>query len=368
MTMFNNDPLSDWHRLDARPASHYRETAVTAPPTIEAAPIADNNPLRPTTFDTMIGQEKAKGYMRRVVTAAQSRRRTLDHVLLTGPGGVGKSTFAKVIANEMAVDCYQVEAPVSHETLLGLRLAMCDGDILFIDEIHQQAVQARGAASASTLPEVLYSVMEDRQMVSGTERLDFPLITVIGATTDEGMLPTSFVDRFPLKPVLEPYGVDDLARIAQDNGRQLGVTVDAPAAVLFAGAARGVPRLINTYVRNAESLIAVGGTVDATLAREVIVDLNHTTIDGLTRDMQATLTFLYERCHRKNKGTGEITYAASLATISTAIGKSRDTKAIVLRVEPYLITSGLLQVGHGGRSLTPKGITRARQLLKENPR
>jgi Holliday junction DNA helicase RuvB len=317
-----------------------------------------NNPLRPATLDAMIGQPRVKALLRRVLDVALERDVTLDHVLLVGGSGLGKSTLANIIANELEVRCYQIEAPVSHETLLELREVMEDQDVLFIDEIHQQAIMERRGKSSSTQPEVLYQVLEDRTIVTSTGMLPFPDITVIGATTDEGMLPDPFINRFPLRPVLEPYTQADLTQIAKNNAETLGIPLTWDAARMFAGASRGIPRQINNYVKNAAML---GTSIDVPLAEEVLRDLNRVTPDGLTLDMQNVLRFLHKRAKRTN-GQGETTYQASVNTLATAIGKSRDTKAVQLRIEPYLIQLGFLQVGHGGRSLTPSGLRRAKEL------
>lgn len=339
-----------------------RFAPIVAPP--PAAPLTMSqrtaNPLRPATLDTLVGQTRMKSYLRRVIDAALMRDEPLDHLLLVGGSGVGKSTIANIVANELAVDVYQVEAPVSLDALLELCDVLRDGDVLFIDEIHQQALAERRGRTADAQPEVLYSVMEDRTIVTGLGVEPYPRITVIGATTDEGALPDPFVNRFPLRPQFDPYEIRELVQIARLNGRALKRHVDTDAGLIFAHASRGVPRQINNYVRNAASLAA--GDIDAALAREVL-ELNRVTHDGLTLDMQRTLTFLFTKGERVSK-TGDVTYQASVATIATAIGKSRDSKAVVLRVEPYLIEQGYLQVGHGGRVLTPSGIKRAKELLK----
>jgi Holliday junction resolvasome RuvABC ATP-dependent DNA helicase subunit len=284
----------------------------------------------------------------------------LDHMLLVGPSGYGKTTIANAVANALGVRVWQIEAPVSHDTLTSLRTAMDDRDVLFVDEIHQQGIMDRRSRDSSTQPEVLFSVMEDRTLVTGSGVLPFPAITVIGATTDEGRLPDAFVNRFPLHPEFSPYTVDDLVDMAFLNATALGLVIEDEAAERFAYACRGVPRVVNNYVRNAASLTAT--LIDEAVAIEVIADLNNTAEDGLTKDMQATLTFLYDKC-RHVTGDGSIVHRASLTSIATAIGKSRDAKAVQLRIEPYLIQQGYLQVGHGGRSLTDLGIARALVIL-----
>lgn len=334
------------------------EGAITAVSTDERS----GNRLRPRTFDEIVGQERAKALMRRFVAKAQESGRPLSHTLLVGAGGTGKSTFSHVIAHELGVAVYDVEAPVSLDTLVALAGSMKDGDILRIEEVHQQAVGDRRGAQSSMKPEVLYGVMEDFALVTGTATIPFPRVTIIGTTTDEGLLPDSFVQRFPLKPMLDAYSDDDMTVLAFDNARRLNVQISHDAAVMFARAARRTPRVMNNYMSNAADL-AERQHVDVTLAETVLFDLNGVSLDGLTRDMQGMLTFLYERCRRVSGD--EVTYRGSVATIATAIGKSRDVKAIQLRVEPYLIECGFIQVGQGGRILTDAGVTRARLLIHE---
>jgi len=319
------------------------------------------NVLRPETFAEVIGQEKAVAMMTRVVETCKRRHRSLDHVLLVGSAGTGKSTFSHVIAHELDAEVFEVEAPVSRDTLLELRQVMRDGDILRIEEIHQQGVMERRGISGSTQPEVLYAIMEDRVMPAGNGLLDFPDITIIGTTTDEGLLPDPFLARFPLRPRLEPYDEAALAGMARWNGDKLGLVVVPTAAELFAGAARGVPRQVNNYVKNAGMLC--DDVVDADTAREVLHELNGVTDDGLTLDMQNMLIFLYTKSRRETQ-SGGVSYRASVNTIATGIGKSRDSKAIALRVEPYLIEKGYVQIGQG-RVLTDAGIQRAKELCDE---
>jgi holliday junction DNA helicase RuvB len=317
------------------------------------------NALRPERLEDMIGQARLRRLLLRLTGAATARQAPLDHMLLVGPSGFGKTTVANAVANALGVQVWQVEAPVSHDTLTTLRTVMADRDILFVDEVHQQGIMDRRSRDSSTQPEVLFSVMEDRTLVTGSGVLPFPLITVIGATTDEGRLPDAFVNRFPLRPEFDAYTVGDLTNMAILNAGAFGLPIEDEAAERFACASRGVPRVINNYVRNAAALTE--HLIDETLAEEVIADLNRTSEDGLTKDMQATLVFLYKKCRRLSKG--ETLYMASLTSIATAIGKSRDVKAVQLRIEPYLIEQGYLQVGHGGRRLTDLGLARVQAIL-----
>jgi Holliday junction DNA helicase RuvB len=317
------------------------------------------NPLRPTRFNEIVGQDTAKELMQAAVSSCFERHGPMDHTLLVGPSGAGKSTFSHVVANELGVDVYELEAPINTDTLLELRTTMRPWDILKIEEIHQQAIGERRGKSASTQPEVLYAIMEDRTMPTQSGILPYPEICIIGTTTDEGMLPDAFINRFPLRPRLEPYTREQLVAIAQHNAAALGATLATDAADLIAGASRGVPRQINNYVKNAVMFERRNLTAAVV---EKVLRVNGVTPDGLTADMQAMLTFLLTKA-RRERGDGEVTHQASVSTIATAIGKSRDAKAVALRIEPYLIEKGYVQVGHGGRSLTDAGIARARQLL-----
>jgi Holliday junction DNA helicase RuvB len=321
------------------------------------------NELRPVTFDDIVGQESVKRLLRRMVQATQARNRPMDHVLMVGPSGTGKTTFAHVIAHELGARVFQLEAPVSADTLQELAATMEDGDILFLDEIHQQSLGDRRGRSSSTQPEVLFSVMEDFTLPTASGVMQFPRVTIMGATTDEGMLPDAFINRFPIRPRLEPYGEADMAIIARHNAEALKLGLTPSAARRFARASRGVPREVNNFVRNAAMLTDF--RVSDELAFEVVHDLNGVAEDGLTRDMQEMLKFLYTRA-RRITGAGETRYQASISSIATAIGKSRDQKAVQLRIEPYLIEQGFIQVAHGGRILTDAGIRRAIELLQEN--
>ena len=342
-------------RTSAKPGEQQR-----APITPVSTADRSGNALRPTTFDGIVGQENVKRLLKRMTEVAVSRGRRLDHVLLVGPSGTGKTTFAHVIAHELGRSVYQLEAPISADTLRELAGIMEDGDILFIDEVHQQAVSDRRGRSSSTQPEVLFSVMEDFTLPTGEGVIPFPHITIFGATTDEGALPDAFVNRFPIRPAMDPYTVDEMAVIARSNADALGLAMGMECATMFARASRGVPRQVNNFLKNAAMLTDSRVTKELTL--EVLHDLNGVTEDGLTRDMQGMLVFLYKHARRINTSNGVVTYQASVSTIATAIGKSRDTKAIQLRIEPYLIERGYLQVGHGGRLLTDAGLLRAMEL------
>jgi Holliday junction DNA helicase RuvB len=316
------------------------------------------NELRPATFDQMVGQDRLKRLMRRIVANHQAIGRPLDHIMLAGQSGTGKTTLAQVVAHESGERVFQVKAPVTHAVLSAAQRTLADGDVLIVDEIHQQVNGDRRGVTQAADPEDFYHIMEDRKLPTETGMLDFPSITMIGCTTDEGLLPEAFLNRFPLRLTLDPYTTDDMARLAEANARQLEIRALPEAALMLGRASRRNPRQLNTYVRNA---VALGyRLLDCQVATEVIQDLNGCTLDGLTMDMQAMLRCLL-RSYRVNQ-KGGLVYQASVNTIATALGHSRDTKAVSLFVEPYLIAEGYVQVTHGGRQLTNKGIERAQEL------
>jgi Holliday junction DNA helicase RuvB len=334
--------------------------AKTPPPRALSFDERSGNELRPATFDQMVGQERLRALLRRIVDTARATGRPLDHVLLTGQAGTGKTTLGQVIAQESGRRCFQLKAPVTHAMLEQLRLTCIDGDVVVVDEIHQQVSGDRRGVTQAADPEDFYHLMEDRRLPVGATMLPFPVITLIGCTTDAGLLPEAFISRFPLSLTLDPYTFEDMHRLALANARALGCRISREAAAIFARASRRHPRTLNTYVKNAKSLGAtVIGVGDAL---EVVRELNATTLDGLTLEMVRMLRFLLQS--RRENARGEIVYQASVGSIATALGHSRDTKAVALYVEPYLIEQGLVQVTHGGRTLTPAGITRALELAR----
>jgi Holliday junction DNA helicase RuvB len=336
--------------------------ALAAPPkrTVRLEPVdfSQVGPLRPFTLAQMVGQGRLKALLGQIVTVAKVSRRPLDHMLLVGSAGTGKTTLGQVIAHEMGTKVYMLKAPVSFDVFEELARVAQDGDVVFIDEIHLQVSGDRRGITQAADPETFYHVMEDQRLITTGGPQPFPACTFIGATTDAGLLPEPFLDRFPLKPQLDEYTEGEMTELASRNAKALGVVIAPEAARCFARASRGIPRQINTYVKNAKSFAAT--TIDGTLAVEIVVELNSTTLDGLTRDMQNMLRFLLHARH-ENAG-GRITYKAGLGSIATALGKSRDSKAVALYVEPILMKRGLIAVTSGGRELTPAGVTRAEEL------
>jgi Holliday junction DNA helicase RuvB len=295
--------------------------------------------------------------MARIVANSRKSGRPLDHMMLAGQSGTGKTTLAQVTAHESGARVFQIKAPVTHAMLRAVQRTCRSGDVVIVDEIHQQVQGDRRGITQAADPEDFYHVMEDRRLPTEGGMTRFPAVTFIGCTTDEGLLPEAFLNRFPLRLTLDPYTEDEMTTLALANARQLGVNMNAVAAHVFGRAARRNPRQLNTYVRNAVALGA--NDIRGDTAREVVEDLNGCTWDGLTRDMQLMLTTLLKSERTTRRGT---VYQASVNTIATALGHSRDTKAVALFVEPYLISEGYVLVTHGGRQLTDRGIQRAREL------
>ena len=316
------------------------------------------NPLRPSTFGDMVGQERLKSLLMRVVINALEAGKALDHMLLVGSAGTGKTTTAMVMAHEMMRDVYMLKAPVSFDTLRALGIQCKDGDVIIIDEIHLISVGDRRGVTQSADSETFYSIMEDKRLQLPTGVMPFPDVTFIGCTTDAGLLPEPFLARFPLQPHLDRYTEADMVRLAYQNGLSLDINVSVDAAMWFARACKGVPRVINRFVRNAQSLGM--NPVTGNDAKEIIEQLNSTTLDGLDADQQNMLRFLLKS--RRTYRNGEVRYQSGVSSIATACGKSRDQKAIALYVEPYLIERGFVAITHGGRALTDLGRERAEQL------
>ncbi len=251
-----------------------------------------------------------------------------------------------------AVRCIEVDAE-DHLFLAGPTMAPTHN-------CHQQAIRERRGKESISSPEVFLRFLEDFVLATSHGMIQFPRITVIGATTDPGMLPDPFIDRFPIQPHLMPYSEAELAKIALMNAERLGVHLDREAAAVFGRAAQ-VPRYVNRFMTNAAAL-GDSDRITADFAREIITDANNMTLDGLTYPQQRILKYLYQHAKREN-AKGETAHVASLPSIATGIGLPRDPKSIQLRHEPQLISRGYIQMSSAGRMLTDSGINRARELL-----
>lgn len=306
--------------------------------------------LRPLTFDDFIGQNQIKENLKIYVAAAKARRSRkeagiLDHVLFSGPPGLGKTTMANIIGNELSAEVKTTSGPALEKTgdLAGILAKIEEGDILFIDEIHRLRIE---------IEEFLYSAMEDGKIdivlgsgptSSRTMTINIHPFTLIGATTREDLLTKAFRDRFGINETLELYDIADTTRIAQRSARLLNNAITEKAAILIARASRGVPRNVNRYIHRIRDVAEVLGDGSITEAiAEKGLRMQGIDESGLGENERKILKLLSEY----PKGVGLKTLARTLN-----IGD----KAIEEVYEPFLLAEGLIQITSKGRAITSKG-------------
>ncbi len=301
------------------------------------------NSLRPKTLDDYIGQEKVKENLRIYIEAAKGRGEALDHVLLYGPPGLGKTTLAGIIANEMGVNIRVTSGPAIEKQgdLAALLTNLQEGDVLFIDEIHRLNRQVE---------EVLYPAMEDGALdiiigkgpSARSIRLDLPHFTLIGATTRAGQLSAPLRDRFGVIFRLEMYSNDELATIVKRSAGILEIPVDNEGAGEIASRSRGTPRIANRLLKRSRDFAQV--KYDGVISREAAVDaLSKMEIDELGLD---NIDRILLKTMIKNYNGGPV----GLDTIAAAIGEESVTIEDVY--EPYLMQIGFLSRTPRGRCAT----------------
>ena len=299
--------------------------------------------LRPKHLSEYIGQEKAKENLSIYLEAAKMRNEPMDHILLYGPPGLGKTTLAGIIANEMGVDIRVTSGPAIEKQgdLVALLTNLNDGDVLFIDEIHRLS---------RNVEEILYPAIEDRviDIIIGkgpsarSIRLDLPRFTLIGATTRAGQLSAPLRDRFGIILRLELYTPEELSKIIARSSKILDISLDAEGSLELAARSRGTPRIANRLLKRARDFAQVigNGTITLECARDSLkkMEIDELGLDSIDIRLLSTMI--------RNYNGGPV----GLDTIAAAIGEEAITIEDVY--EPYLMQIGFLSRTPRGRCVT----------------
>lgn len=314
-------------------------------PLNEAEEMQEQLLLRPKLLKDYIGQDKLKKELSVYLQAAKMREEALDHILVYGPPGLGKTTLAMIIANELEVGIQTTSGPAIERPgdLLAILNELNPGDVLFIDEIHRLP---------RIIEEVLYSAMEDyfvdivigQGSASQPIHFELPPFTLIGATTRAGMLSQPLRDRFGIVSHLEYYNTDDLKAIVNRTANVFQIEIDDHGAQEIALRSRGTPRIANRLLRRVRDFAQVksNGRITQSVTDESlqVLDIDEYGLDGVDRNLLSTMIELYDG--------GPV----GLSTI--AINISEDTETVIDMYEPYLLQNGFIQRTPRGRVATKK--------------
>jgi Holliday junction DNA helicase RuvB len=303
--------------------------------------------LSPKTLEEFIGQEKTKEKLKIFIKAAKQRKEPLDHVLLTGPPGIGKTTLSKIIAHEMGAEIFSVPGPAIEKPfdLAGILTKLSQFSVLFIDEIHRIPRQVE---------EYLYPAMEkfeieiivDKGPAARSVKLKLNYFTLIGATTRMGLLTGPLRSRFGIPLRLDYYSVEELKKIVERSAQILKIEIEPSAAYEIAKRGRGTPRLVNRLLKRVRDFAQVEGENKITLERAKYA-LEKLEVDelGLNEMDRKILSCIYEKF-----GGGPV----GLKTLSSALDEDMGTIEEVY--EPFLIREGLIERTNKGRKITKKGL------------
>ena len=301
--------------------------------------------IRPKTLSEYVGQSAVVEQMGLFMDAARARGESLDHTLIFGPPGLGKTTLANIIAAEMSAEIRSTSGPVIEKKgdLVATLTNLSPGDVLFIDEIHRLS---------PAVEEILYPAMEDHQVditigegpAARTIKLDLPPFTLVGATTRTGLLTSPLRDRFGIVQRLEFYEIDDLTRIVLRSGELLGVSTETEGAREIAARSRGTPRIANRLLRRVRDYAEVrgNGVIDQQCADQALnlLKVDSSGFDSMDRRLLMALI---------DKFAGG---PAGIDSLSAAVGEERDTLEDVY--EPYLIQQGFIMRTPRGRVATDR--------------